>query len=541
MRRILMNIVLMSALIVGMTGWTAQGQQISVDQAIDRISQREAQLAQKLHQYTPTVETYVQDMRPDNDLGMTIVADHYFLGKALLSEGKVEVPPRVKDLKNPKKKNEKPHEVKLGSLSGVFPKQSVQDGFLRMIYVDPTGSFDRQHYHFDYVRREFLGEVRCLVFDVTPMQGLKGDHFLGRIWVEDQDYTIVRFNGANVPDEHPKGYRLHFDSWRVNVAPGMWVPSYIYSAESDVHDLLWSHVRFRAQMRLWGYNIRRSIGEADRSEAESQRAREREAEDKAMDRLQTAGLLAPAGEVDKILATVVNNLEVSNNVDIEPEVECHVLLTSTLESFTIGHSIVISRGLLDVLPDETSLATVLAHELGHMLVGQSFGDEWAFSDWNVFPTEEGFNHFDLPINQHQEEQANEKSIELLKKSPYKDKLWVAGKFLQVLDSQSKTLTNLISQHVESRAVIANQLMNAAARPAGSNANDVAVLAMGSRIKLDPWTDQVDVLKSKPVALLTRQEQQPFQIGPYMPFLYRQTAAGGGAQKAPPKSSGNGQQ
>jgi hypothetical protein len=538
----LKNVLLVGALVLGITGWTVQGQQISVDQAIDRVSQREAQLMRTLRQYTPTIETYVQDMHPDNDLGMTVVADHYFLGKAILSQDKIEVPTKLKDLKNPKKKNAKPHEVKLGNLSGVFPKESVADGFLRMIYVDPEGSFDRQHYHFDYVRREFLGDVRCLVFDVTPVQGLKGDHFLGRVWVEDQDYTIVRFNGANVPDEHPKGYRLHFDSWRVNVAPGVWVPSYVYSAESDVHDLMWSHVRFRAQTRLWGYNIRRSIGEADRSQAESQRAREREAEDKAMDRLQTAGLLAPPGEVDKILATVVNNLEVSNNLDIEPDVECHVLLTSTLESFTIGHSIVISRGLLDVLPDEASLATVLAHELGHILAAPSFGDEWAFSDWNVFPTDEGFNHFDLPINQHQEELANAKSVELLAKSPYKDKLWVAGKFLQVLDSQSKGLPNLVSPHVESRAVIANQLMNAAPRPAGSNASDVAVLAMGSRIKLDPWTDQVDVLKSKPVALLTRQEQQPFQIGPYMPYLYRQTATGGGAQKlSPPKSSGSGQQ
>src|SRR5207244_6109737 len=60
-----------------------------------------------------------------------------------------------------------------------------------------------------------------------------------------------------------------------------------------------------------------------------------------------------------------NNLEVTNNLDIQPEVRCRVLLTSTLESFTIGHTIVLSRGLIDVLPDEASLATMVAHELGH--------------------------------------------------------------------------------------------------------------------------------------------------------------------------------
>ena len=36
-----------------------------------------------------------------------------------------------------------------------------------MIYLDNNG-LDTQNYNFDYVRREFLGEVRTLVFDVTP-------------------------------------------------------------------------------------------------------------------------------------------------------------------------------------------------------------------------------------------------------------------------------------------------------------------------------------------------------------------------------------
>ena len=79
---------------------------------------------------------------------------------------------------------------------------------------------------------------------------------------------------------------------------------------------------------------------------------ERTAEDNALDHLQKVGLLAPQGDVDKILQTVVNNLIITNNLQIIPDVRCRVLLTSPLESFTIGHTIVISRGLLDVLPDE---------------------------------------------------------------------------------------------------------------------------------------------------------------------------------------------
>ena len=98
------------------------------------------------------------------------------------------------------------------------------------------------------------GEVRCLVFDVTPLGEKDSDHFLGRIWVEDRDYTIVRFNGADSSAEHSKGNRLHFDSWRVNVAPGVWVPAYIYSAESGAGDVLSGRLLFQAQTLLWGYS-----------------------------------------------------------------------------------------------------------------------------------------------------------------------------------------------------------------------------------------------------------------------------------------------
>src|SRR5258708_9035313 len=102
-----------------------------------------------------------------------------------------------------------------------------------MVFIDTNG-FDRQHYKFDYVRREFLGEVRCLVFDVTPLEKKNSGRFLGRIWVEDQDYHIVRFNGAYGGNGHSSWY-FHFDSWRTNVTPGGWIPTFVYIAETHLH------------------------------------------------------------------------------------------------------------------------------------------------------------------------------------------------------------------------------------------------------------------------------------------------------------------
>src|SRR5208337_4191361 len=132
-------------------------------------------------------------------------------------------------------------------------------GFLQMIYVDTNG-FDKEHYKFDYVRREFLGEVRCLVFDVTPSEKNNHGRFLGRIWVEDQDFHIVRFNGAYTGNGHSSWY-FHFDSWRTNVQPGLWLPTFVYSEEKDLHYALSKKLDFKAQTRLWGYNLTNSSRE----------------------------------------------------------------------------------------------------------------------------------------------------------------------------------------------------------------------------------------------------------------------------------------
>ncbi len=68
------------------------------------------------------------------------------------------------------------------------------------------------------------GEVRCVVFDVTPLPKSGKGRFKGRIWAEDQNYTIVRFNGVYTPLAGINGFNLHFDSWRMNVQPGLWLP-----------------------------------------------------------------------------------------------------------------------------------------------------------------------------------------------------------------------------------------------------------------------------------------------------------------------------
>jgi Zn-dependent protease with chaperone function len=70
-----------------------------------------------------------------------------------------------------------------------------------------------------------------------------------------------------------------------------------------------------------------------------------------------------------------------------------MLMTSTLESYTMGHTIVLSRGLLDVLPDEASLAAIIAHELGHAVLGHPMDTQFAFFNRLHFAEKDTFGHF----------------------------------------------------------------------------------------------------------------------------------------------------
>jgi Peptidase family M48 len=517
--------------VLGGSGAIASAQQArTMDQVIDRVITNENRLDQQIRQYSPLVETYIQNLKPDKDLGYVPAGDKYFLGRADFSKGV-----QLVSLSNAEGKGKKI----FGSVGNFFSfaMQFLPDGFLQMIFIDTNG-FDKQHYKFDYVRREFLGEVRCLVFDVSPQEKSGKGRFLGRIWVEDQDYNIVRFNGAYSGGGHSSWY-FHFDSWRTNVQPGLWMPSFVYSEEKDLHYAMSKKLDFKAQTRLWGYNLGHSQQEQelskilvetpvnddtktanDLSPIQAQRSWDHQAEDNVIDRLERIGLIAPKGELDKVLDTVVNNLEVTNNIDVEPEVRCRVMMTSTLESYTVGHTIVLSRGLIDVLPDEASLATMVAHELSHIVLGHRLDSTYAFFDQLLVDDKETFRHFGFARTKDEENAANAKAILLLNNSPYKGQLGNAGLFLSALSSREKEVPNLVSPHLGNRVPVIGDLKASTPVDQKQNPQMIAALPIGGRVKLDPWNDTLSLIKSKPIGTVAEREKMPFEVTPFMPYLTR---------------------
>src|SRR3989442_8139794 len=286
-----------------------------MDQVVDRTIEREHGLMDFLKTRTPLVETYLQNLKLDPQLGPVPSQDHYFLGRIDMAESV--------DRRDYLSKDSSFQNRLMGGFSKLFKFEYKPMGFSWMIFADRE-DFDRNHYDFRYVRREFLGDVRCLVFDVTPKKGAGKGRFIGRIWVEDQEDNIVRLNGTYATRPQNSEF-FHMDSWRLNLIPGYWLPAYIYSEEGDFSYGAKDTMAFKAQTRIWGYDLKKNEQEgeitqiwvdsvkaevtaADACSFEAEAQWVQQAEDNVVERLQDAGLLAPASEEDKSLLTVGNDL-----------------------------------------------------------------------------------------------------------------------------------------------------------------------------------------------------------------------------------------
>jgi hypothetical protein len=514
---------------------------------VNRIVAQENDLVRSLVNYRPRVETYIQEFRPDPVLGTVPTGDHYFLG-VLDFHGRL-----------------REESLLPGPRCGLRALVSMADQFTRLygLHYQPVafaytivmdvGRFNLQHYQFAFVRREFLGSVRCLAFDVTPRRHSGAGLFKGRIWVEDEGYHIVRFNGTYIA--HPKfNYYFHFDSWRQNLQPQLWLPVYVYSEETNLKYAMVRSLRFKAQTRLWGYDLTR----AKRQEAltwvivdaptkvedasptaqppspvETQREWQRQAEQNVLDRLEAAGLVAPSGDVDKVCETVVNNLVVTNHLDTLPAIHCRVLLTTPLESLAIGNTIVVSRGLIDVLPDEASLAMELSHDLAHIALGHTqneFDTRFAFYDRTLVPDDQLLRILDFHRSLQDEAAADRKAIEFLRNSPYRDQSANAGLFLKALAATSPYIPKLAGPHLGDRLAQSSRfadmadLIKGAPELQPAKLDQLAALPLGARVLLDPWTDRVSLIRPSSVAMVSPREKKSFEITPLFPYLTRLNSA-----------------
>jgi hypothetical protein len=203
------------------------------------------------------------------------------------------------------------------------------------------------------------------------------------------------------------------------------------------------------------------------------------------------------------------------------------MVTYPLETFSVGNTIVISRGLIDTLPDEASLAAVLSHELAHIVLGHNLGSKFAFTDRMLFSDESTYQNIGFRHNPEEETAADAKAVELLKNSPYAQKLGTAGLYLKQLQARGPQLSALLTAHLgnsfadsKGQIIRMSALMTSAPALDDTKLDQVAALPLGGRIKLDPWQDRVEMIKAASVAITSARDKMPFELTPFFPRLSR---------------------
>ncbi|MDD5542069.1 MAG: hypothetical protein PHX83_02750 [Acidobacteriia bacterium] len=101
-----------------------------------------------------------------------------------------------------------------------------------IVHLNPfvLTSEDLPKYNIKYVGHEKLDELTAFAFDIAPREMVGEErYFEGRIWVDDQDYQIVKTRGRPVYNltKRTKNQRFpNFETWREQVDGKYWFPTY---------------------------------------------------------------------------------------------------------------------------------------------------------------------------------------------------------------------------------------------------------------------------------------------------------------------------
>jgi hypothetical protein len=543
---------------------------------IDKAITREKEVVKTVKDRAPLVETYIQNMKPDPILGQVPDSDQHFLARVEFSKiiggDAYQVNEATsKGTSNDGKLGFFKHSASfLAGLGGSLHLSFHEAGFVQMLLMD-SNNFDRQHYTFGFVRNDFLGNTPTAVFDVTPISGKRATgRFFGRIWVETRNGNVVRFNGDFSGSETDYREFYHFDSWRTNVQPDLWLPTSFYVEESDPRSVSRT-LKFKAINHVWGYVLKVPPADAanasldvvgatdvsndaqDVSPLGAQRAWVQQAEDNVVERLFQAGLLDAPSEFDKTLEALAGNILAYNNITLSRPIRVRTLLTEPLESIAIGNTIVISKSLLDTTAiisqdgaqQMGNLNTILAFQIAHIILAHRLDTKYAFNDRLLFPTDSVFNRIPMHHTDADNAAAAKKAIELLSVKELADGQQYFGLYLQQLQQRVKSLKALNEPMIGDGLVKSDTdptfwlaaLMGKGPKLDMANLKQQAAMPLSSFLRQDPWTDQVIRLQTAYEPLLTPADKMPFEVEPvYLKLSYYKPPADAGSATPTPSAS-----
>ena len=442
LRRTLWIVICLSTIAVAQTvAYRINDHDVTISQGEleRRVFDGENEMIAQFAKQRPIVETYVQSLDPDAR-PEPVMDDAYFLRR-------VEINPD-----SPHKRIEESY-----GLGGTARSRRIAvnngehwplhpAGFVEMLFPD-ISDFSRKSYRLTFEAQDTLGNTECLRIAVEPTASALSGQFAGELWVDAAGFRIVRIRGTfvrkrsnfvgkyldilNFNADTPVD--LQFDSWRQEVAPGIWMPAHTYFDDG----LTWDKGQLRASYHYRGHTWTWGYGE--HAEAPLTSAKETMAD--PLSKLQSAGLIAHPSVSERELESMLSDLSAKSH--IRPgDVRVHILMTTPIELFSVGNDIVVSRGLLNIVPNRSILVGLLAREMVHVMqrtrstlpnAAEVFDDRRS-SD---------FHGFAAGPKGTAAEENHRACLEVFAGTPYADSIDEAESFLEELEILSRQLPNLL--------------------------------------------------------------------------------------------------
>jgi len=213
----------------------SQPKNITPNEIIQRFTAKEREWKQLREQYTFRQSVQFQAMDGDQ-----VVGEYRQVADISYVQGK-----RVKTV------------VLAPQPSVTLSPEDVEDIETRASFT--ISSDELPQYNLLYVGQQKMDELHCYVFDVAPKQIVKGKrYFQGRLWVDDQDFQIVKNKGKSVPDirvlkkkkQVQENLFPQFTTWREQIG-AYWFPT--FSSADDTLAFRTGDVRIKQLLKFTDY------------------------------------------------------------------------------------------------------------------------------------------------------------------------------------------------------------------------------------------------------------------------------------------------
>ncbi len=450
-------------------------------QLAQRIFEGEQKTIAQVAKRQPIFEAYVQSLDPERR-PEPIVDDAYFLGRVELNADAARLDSPLRLALGGSSESRRIR-VNTGDRWPLYP-----DGYVDMLFVD-LGDFDPDHYELIYKGRDEVGRKNSLRFAVRPLNPGTSGRFVGEIWVDPVSFHIFRIAGTFSPKRLSRlskyfnpggisrvGLYFHFDSWRQEVSPGLWLPSYTFFDEErhfNEGDLTTSF-HLRGNIWVWGYQTLAPVHASG-----------------LLGELESSSLLASPGKVEQDLVTIIRAIQSANGL-VQPEIACRVLLTTPAEIFSIDDTVVISRGLLNLVPDRPTLAGLLAREVGHIMLGHSRRN--TLNPVRVFEESRrtDFRGFGIQYSAVEEALAIQRARSLLKSTAYPESLSQVENLLLQFGQHSTHIRHLISP-VFGPSLLGRASLDAKRSAVPANEKSSATLELRGQYGINSWQNEIVTL------------------------------------------------